>query len=266
MIQSENRALIELRSVTVVVDGATTLGPLSWQIEPDQRWVVLGPNGSGKSTLLRLCSLAQHPTAGSVHVFGKQLGRVDIRALKSRIGISSSGLADQLRPRLTAEEIVRCGKFAALEPWWHSYDEADSERARRLLADVGLAEFGPRSFATLSSGERQRTLLARSLMAEPDVVVLDEPTAGLDFSGRETLLAALDSVAAAGGPPVLLVTHHVEDIPASTTHLLALDAGKVRAAGPIGEVLTSALLGELFRMDVTLKQHGSRWSARAGHA
>jgi iron complex transport system ATP-binding protein len=256
--------VIDLQSITVVLDGNKLLGPLSWQVEHDQRWVVIGPNGGGKSTLLRVASLALHPTDGVVRVLGHQLGAVDIRQLRSRIGVSSASLVDQLRGRLTAAEVVKCGRFAALEPWWHTYSPADEARAEALLALVGLDGYGPRTFATLSSGERQRAMLARTLMPEPDVLLLDEPTAGLDLGGRESLVAALDAIAADDdGPATVFVTHHVEDIPPTTTHLLAVADGTALAAGPIGEVLSAALLSELFDVEVSLTRNGGRWSAKA---
>lgn len=257
------QAVIELTDVAVVHEGHKLVGPLSWQIERDQHWVVVGPNGGGKSTLMRVASLAQHPSQGSVRLLGNELGKVDIRHLRSRIGVSSASLVDQLRGRLTAAEIVKCGLYAALEPWWHTYTDADESRACELLAQIGLEGYGPRTFATLSSGERQRALLARTLMADPDVLMLDEPTAGLDLGGRESLVAALDSIASSNGPATVFVTHHVEDIPTSTTHLLAIADGQQLAAGPIDEVLSAELLSEMFGIPVSLKRHQGRFSARA---
>ncbi|MEM7271694.1 MAG: ATP-binding cassette domain-containing protein [Actinomycetota bacterium] len=254
--------LIELEGVVVVLDGNKLLGPVSFRVDPDQRWVVLGPNGGGKSTLMRIAGLALHPTDGVVRVLGQQLGKVDIRDLRARVGVSSAALVDQLRGRLTAEEIVRCGRFAALEPWWHTYRPEDTDRAELLLRQVGLDGYGARTFATLSSGERQRTLLARTLMAEPEVLILDEPTAGLDLGGREALVDALDGLAA-GGPSSIFVTHHVEDIPRRTTHLLAIADGQAVASGPIEDVLTAGLLSELFGLAIDLDRRDGRWSARA---
>jgi iron complex transport system ATP-binding protein len=255
--------VVELVAVDVTIEGQAILAGVDWAVRPGQHWAVIGPNGGGKSTVLRVAGLALHPSRGTVSVLGHQLGRVDVRPLRARIGTSSAALADQLRGSLSAEEIVRCGRFGALEPWWHRYQPADSERAGELLAQVGLAGHGHRSFATLSSGERQRTLLARTLMADPEVLLLDEPTAGLDFGGREELVAALEVLAAdPGGPPSVLVTHHVEDIPATATHLLAIAAGKVVAAGPIGETLTAGLLSDLYALPVRLDRVGRRWTAR----
>lgn len=256
--------VVDLADVAVIMDGRKILGPLSWRIQADEHWVVLGPNGGGKSTLLRIASLAQHPSDGVVRVLGHELGKVDIRHLRARIGVSSASLVDQLRGRLTAEEIVRCGLYAALEPWWHQYRPEDTARAEQLLAQVGLAGYGDRSFATLSSGERQRTLLARTLMSDPDVILLDEPTAGLDLGGRESLVAALDAIADSDGPATVFVTHHVEDIPPSTTHLMAIAEGRPAAMGPVDEVLSASLLSEIFELPVSLSNRNGRWSARAG--
>ena len=262
--QSEFEPVLELIEIGVTIDGQTVLDSISWTIRPGEHWVVLGPNGGGKSTLLRVAGLGLHPSRGTVRVLGQELGRVDIRPLKARLGVASAALVDQLRGRLTAEEIVRCGRFAALEPWWHTYTEADTARAELLLAQVGLKDYGARTFATLSSGERQRVLLARALMPEPALVLLDEPTAGLDFGGREELVAALEGLATdPGAPPSVLVTHRVEDIPASTSHLLAVASGRVLAAGPIGPTLDGAMMSDLFGLTVAVERHGGRWSARA---
>lgn len=254
--------VLDLHDITVEIDGRTVLDGIDWRIEPGQNWVVLGPNGGGKSTLLDVASLGRHPTAGSVTVLGHRLGRVDIRPLRARIGLSSAALAGRLRDRLTAGEVVRCGRYGALEPWWHTYTDADHARASELLARVQLGGFDDRTFGTLSSGERQRVLLARAMVNDPDIVLLDEPTAGLDMGGRESLVAALESIARGGGPSTVLVTHHVEDIPATTTHLLAVAGGRSLAAGPIAEVLTPAVLETLFGLPVELSEDGGRWSAR----
>ncbi|MGF1598258.1 MAG: ABC transporter ATP-binding protein [Acidimicrobiales bacterium] len=256
--------VLDLRNVSVTIDGRPVLHDLSWTVRPGEHWVVVGPNGGGKSTLLRVASLQLHPSTGSITILGHELGRIDIRPLRARIGISAASLTDQLRGRLTAEEIVRCGLHGALEPWWHRYAEADTARAEALLARVGLGGYGPRRFATLSSGERQRVLLARTLMPEPDLVLLDEPTAGLDFGGREELVAALDAIAAdPSAGPTVLVTHRVEDIPGSATHLLAVAGGRVVAAGEIGSTLTAEVLGRTFGLVVRLDRVDGRWAASA---
>jgi iron complex transport system ATP-binding protein len=256
------KPLLSLTDVVVVIDGRTILKRCSWTIESGQHWVVVGPNGSGKSTLVRLAGLQLHPSSGRVEVLGSELGRVDIRPLKALVGLTSAGLAADLRGRLTAEEVVRCGRTGALEPWWHTYSAADTAAALRALERVGLVGFDNRSFGTLSSGERQRVLMARALVNDPELLLLDEPTAGLDLTGREELVATLMSLATSG-PSTVLVTHHVEDIPPTTTHVLTIRDGVVLACGPIGRTLTADVMSEAFAMRVELSSTNGRYTARA---
>lgn len=254
---------LELIDVSRTIDGRVVLHDVSLTVADDEHWVVIGPNGGGKSTLLRIAGLQLHPTSGRVIVLGVELGTADIRTLRSSVGITSAALVDQLRGSLTGEEVVRCGRFGALEPWWHDYEPADTDRAIELLHVVGVPHAVEQAFATLSSGERQRVLIARTLMADPAVLLLDEPTAGLDFVGREQLVASLDALAALGSPATVFVTHHLEDVPPTTTHLMAIADGTAVAAGPIDDVLDEELLGSLFGMPVRLTRQGSRWSATA---
>ena len=256
--------VLHLDGVGVTIDGVEVLRDVSLSVRRDEHWALIGPNGGGKSTIVRVAALALHPSVGSVRVLGQLLGRIDIRPLRGRIGLSSSSLVDQLRGSLTCEEIVRCGRFGALEPWWHTYDDADTMRAESLLAQLGLDGYRRRTFATLSSGERQRALLARTLMPRPDLLLLDEPTAGLDFAGREELVIALQRMAVdPEAPPSILVTHRVEDLPATTTHVAAVRDGRLVASGPIEPTLTGELLSDLFGLQVELTRHANRWSARA---
>ncbi|MEZ5379843.1 MAG: ATP-binding cassette domain-containing protein [Acidimicrobiales bacterium] len=255
---------MEFIDVSVVIGGNTIIDHLDLVIGADDHWVVLGPNGGGKSTLVRLAALQQHPSSGTLRLLGHELGRIDIRPLRSRIGITSAGSAERIRGELECGVVVMCGRDGVFEPWWHTYGPSDAERASRLLAQVGLDDFDTRPFATLSSGERQRALLARSLMADPSILLLDEPTSGLDFGGRERLVEALRTIADdPDGPATMLVVHHAEDIPPGTTHVLGLGAHGVVAQGPIESVLTSELMSELYGLDVTLTQIGERYSASA---
>lgn len=255
---------LDLRAVSLVRDERRILDGIDWTVLPQQRWVVLGRNGSGKTSLVRIASLYLHPSAGEVRVLGELLGRTDVRRLRARIGLASSSLAAQLRRELTALDVVMTAKHAALEPWWHHYDDDDRAAARRALARMGIGAFADRAVGTLSSGEQQRVLLARSLMGDPGLVLLDEPTAGLDLGGREQLVHALAQLAHdPAAPALVLVTHHVDEIPPGFTHVLLLADGGVLAAGPIDETLTSASLSACFGVPLTLERRGRRWSAWA---
>jgi iron complex transport system ATP-binding protein len=224
-------------------DGVAVLRDVEWTVERGQRWVVLGPNGSGKTSLLQLASGYAHPSRGTVDVLGARLGRVDVRALRARLALTSAAVANMLRPGVTAVEVVMAGKHAALETWWHDYDDHDRRRARALLADAGFSEIAERRWARISEGERQQVLLARALMGDPELVLLDEPNAGLDLAARERLLARLTTLAAdTKVPTMVLVTHHVEEIPPGFGHVLLLREGRVVAAGAIEDTLTESSL------------------------
>jgi iron complex transport system ATP-binding protein len=256
---------LELVDVGLVRDGRSVLCDITWSVEPAERWIVLGPNGSGKTSLMRIASLYLHPSSGTVTVLGERLGRTDVRQLRRRIGVASAGFTDLLRPGVTAIDVVMTAKYAALEPWWHEYDDGDRSRACNLLERGGIGYLAEQAFGTLSSGERQRVLLARTLMTDPGLLLLDEPTAGLDVGGREQLVATLDALARdKGTPPTVLVTHHVEEIPPHFTHALLLRDGRVLASGAIDEVLDGPTLSACFGLDLTLtRDPGGRWSARS---
>lgn len=256
--------VVDLDGVVIVRDGRTLLDHVDWRIEAGERWVVLGPNGSGKTTLLRVASLWLHPTGGSVRVFGGVLGRMDVRSVRRRIGVVSAALADQLRPDLRVQDLVMAGRQGALETWWHTYDEADQAAAVDALDRAGVAHLRDRTFATLSSGERQRVLLARTLVADPGLLLLDEPFAGLDLGAREDLLSRLTGLAQDPAlAPTVLVTHHVEEIPPGFTHALLLREGRVVASGELTSTLTGASLEATFGVHVALRHDGDRWTARA---
>lgn len=256
--------MLAMSGVGFTRDGRRLLEGIDWTVAPDQHWIVLGANGSGKTSLVRIAALYEHPSRGELRVLGERLGATDVRGLRRRVALVSSAMADLVRPRLSAAQVVVCAKYAALEPWWHDYEEADHERARALLADQGVGPVADRPWQTLSSGERQRVLLARALMAAPGLVLLDEPTAGLDLGGREELVDRLDLLAATtGSAPMVLVTHHVEEIPPSFTHLLALRDGRVIAQGPIRPTLTADVLGDCYGTAFTMERHeDGRYSAR----
>lgn len=256
---------LELSGVGLLRGSQRILAGIDWTVERGQRWVVLGRNGSGKSSLVRIGSMYLHPSEGLVRLLGHELGRADVRALRRRVGLASTGMADMLRADLTPLDVVMTAKHAALEPWWHTYDEADRTRALDCLSRLGVDRFAERSFVSLSTGERQRVLLARTLMPEPGIVFLDEPTAGLDLAGREDLVSALGDLAAdRDAPATVLVTHHVEEIPAGFTHLLLIADGRVQRSGTIEQVLSAEELSHCFGTALELEHRHGRWWAWSG--
>jgi iron complex transport system ATP-binding protein len=259
--------LSALRFVDVDLHRLATpvLSGINWRVGPSDRWVVLGPNGSGKTTLVQMASGYLHPTRGSVEVLGHQLGSVDVRALRQRIAIVSAGVSRMIVPNLAAREVVVSASRGALEPWWHTYSEVEWGRADTLLAAAGFEHVAGRPFGVLSEGERQQVMLARALMSEPQLLLLDEPCAGLDMGGRERLLSRLALVAKdAAAPPIVLVTHHVEEIPEGFTHVLLLRGGRAIIAGPIGSALSADNLSACFGLPLELKRDDHRWTSRAG--
>jgi len=256
--------VLRLEGIHRQVDGNHILRGIDWRVDRGQHWVILGPNGSGKTTLIRIASMWLHPTAGTVTVLGQELGRTDVRTLRRRIGFASAAMAEMLRPDLRVIDVVMTAENAALEPWWHIYDDESHTRAHLALQRLGLNEMADRRFGTLSSGERQRVLLARALSIDPGLILLDEPTAALDLAGRERLMTTLADLASDTEiPPIVLVTHHVEEIPAGFTHALMMRGGMAMASGPLDEVLTSANLSDCFGLPLSLERRRDRWLAWA---
>jgi iron complex transport system ATP-binding protein len=239
------------------------LHEIDWVVGPGERWVMLGPNGSGKTTLFELASGYLHPTRGRVHILGHQLGHVDVRDLREHIGLVSTAVAKKLVPGITATDVVVSALHGALEPWWHTYSEAERFRARSLLVEAGFESIVDRNFGVLSDGERQHVLLARALISEPALLLLDEPAAGLDVGGREHLVATLGALARdPASPPAVMITHHVEEIPVGFTHVLLLRQGRVVAAGPLHETLTARNLSDAFGLPLVLEGTDGRWHSR----
>ncbi len=257
-------APLRLRGVAVVRDGFAILDGIDWDIAPGERWVVLGPNGSGKTTLLRVAGMRLLPTRGTVEVLGETYGRSDARAVRRRVAFVSQAILRGLRPTLPAHDVVLTGRDAALETWWQRYDEHDHRRARQLLEAAGLGQVSERPFGVLSEGERQQILLARALMADPELLLLDEPAAGLDLGARERLVMHLTALTAdPSTPPLVLVTHHVEEIPDGITHAALVRDGRLVATGPVADVLTTAAVSFCFGIPVTVQNDNGRWTARA---
>ena len=259
-----DRPAVSLRAVTVRREGVPVLDGIDWQVEREERWVVLGPNGSGKTTMLQVAGARLWPTSGRVEVLGAELGHVDVRTLRPRVALVSGAVTRQLRTDVTAREVVASGRYGALETWWHTYGAADWEKADRLLAQGGVGEIAERSFGVISEGERQQVLLARALMSDPELLLLDEPFAGLDLGARERLLLRLRSLAAdSGSPPVVLVTHHCEEIPPGFTHGGLMRGGRLIAAGRLEDVITSQHVSACFDVPVDVGCSEGRWWSRA---
>ncbi|WP_218566689.1 ABC transporter ATP-binding protein [Vallicoccus soli] len=259
--------VLDLDGVSVVRGSTTLLDRVSWTVREGERWVVLGPNGAGKTTLLQLAAAQLHPTSGTAHVLGEQLGLVDVFELRPRIGLSSAALAERLPRQERVRDVVLTASYAVVGRWREAYDAVDEARADELLAALGVAHLAARLFGTLSEGERKRVQIARALMADPELMLLDEPAGGLDLGGREDLVRRLGALAAdPAAPAMVLVTHHVEEVPPGTTHALLLRSGRVLAAGPVGEVLTAQALGACFGLPLVLDRADGRWAARAAVA
>ncbi len=249
----ESTAALCVSDIVVQRDGTLIIDNISLRVESDQRWVILGANGSGKTTLMRIMALYDHPTSGTVQVLGQRLGQTDVRELRRSVGYASAALAVQLRPDLSAHDVVRTARHAALEPWWHRYSEADDARADECLASMHVAQLRDRRFGSLSSGEQQRVLLARTLMNNPAVILLDEPSARLDLGGREELVSTLAALAQRDdAPPFVMVTHHVDEIPPGVTHIAMLRGGRLHTSGTIDDALTGEALSDCFGLELHL--------------
>jgi len=242
----------------VLLDGVTI------QIDEGERWVVIGPNGAGKTTLLAVLSTQLYPSAGTVSLLGETLGKVDVFGLRPRIGIASPSVGTRVPGHEPVRDAVVSAAYGILGRWREAYDEMDIDQANRLLDEWQVGHLADRSFGTLSDGERKRVEIARALMTDPELLLLDEPGAGLDLAGREGLVRSLTRLCLdPASPTIVLVTHHLEEIPQGITHALLLNHGRVVAAGPISMTLTSANLTEAYEMPLTVLDEGGRWSARS---
>jgi len=257
-------AVVDLAGVSIVRGGATLLDDVDWSVDESERWVVVGPNGAGKTTLLQLLAAQIHPSAGVAGLLGEVLGTVDVFELRPRIGLTSAALAERIPRGESVHDVVVSASYAVLGRWREEYDALDHARADELLDHLGIAGLAGRTFGTLSEGERKRVQIARALMTDPELLLLDEPAAGLDLAGRESLVRTLSDLAQDPyAPASVLVTHHVEEIPAGVTHALLLQRGRVVAAGPLRETLTGENLTATFGLPLTLTETDGRWAARA---
>ena len=255
--------LIDFARVSLRRGGKTLVGPLDWAVELDERWVVIGPNGAGKTSLLRIAAAVDHPSSGTALVLGERLGRTDMAELRSRVGLSSSALSQRVPDDEVVRDLVISAGYAVLGRWRETYEDVDYEQAVDMLESVGAEHLAMRTYGTLSEGERKRVLIARSLMTDPELLLLDEPAAGLDLGGREELVARLADLAAdPDAPAIVLVTHHVEEIPPGFSHCLLLSEGAVVASGLLTDVLTSENLSTAFGQSIALEMVDGRYFAR----
>jgi iron complex transport system ATP-binding protein len=257
-------AVLQFVDVTVRRGRATLLDKINWTVEEDERWAVLGPNGAGKTTLLQIAAANLHPTSGEAYVFGERLGRVDVFELRPRIGLASAALAERIPGGELVRDVVVSAGYSVLGRWREAYGRMDVRRAAGLLDRAGVGGFAGRTFGTLSQGEKARVQIARALMTDPELLLLDEPAAGMDLGGREDLLRRLTRFAEdPDAPASVLVSHHVEELPPGITHALLLRDGAVVASGLAHEVLTDEPLSETFGLKLTVERSNGRWFARA---
>lgn len=257
-------AVVQLAGVGVRRGTTQILEDVDWEVDEGQRWVLVGPNGAGKTTILQIVGAQLHPTTGLVEILDEIIGAVDVFELRPRIGVCSSALAHRIPASETVRNIVVSAAWAVIGRWRESYDPMDLARADELIAQMGLAGMAERTYGTLSEGERKRVEIARALMTDPELLLMDEPAAGLDLAGREQLVAVMSQICAdPSAPATVLVTHHLEEIPAGITHALVLDGGRVAASGPVDQVLTSEILSEAFGLPLEVTTSNGRWSAVA---
>lgn len=255
--------VLDFQDVTYTRDKHDILSHLSWSVDSSQRWVILGPNGAGKTTLLRLAAVHDHASYGAISVLGERVGRTDLFELRNRIGFASSAQARRIPDNETVLDAVVTAAHGVEGRWNEEYESLDIRRAERVLEEWRLLEFRDHRFGTLSDGERKRVLIARAVMTDPELLLLDEPAANLDVGAREQLLALLDGYAASpSSPAMIMVTHHVEEIPTGFTHVLLLKGGEIVAAGPVDDVMTSEYLSATFGVQLSVTKEGSRFAAR----
>ncbi len=256
-------AVLEFSDVSVRRGGSLLLDRVTWVVREGERWVVLGPNGAGKTTLLQVAAAQLHPTGGAAGVLGELIGAVDVFELRPRIGLTSAALAERVPRHELVRDVVISAAYGVVGRWNEDYDHHDHRRAEDLLVEVGVQHLADRTFGTLSEGERKRVQVARALMTDPELLLLDEPAAGLDLGGREDLVSTLSTLAYdPDSPATVLVSHHVEEIPPGFTHALLLRQGKVVAEGPVVDVLTEGSLSAAFGMPLVLTQQDGRYAAR----
>ncbi len=253
----------QLEDVSIIRSGVTLLSAITLSIAENQRWVILGANGAGKTTLLQVLAAQIHPSRGRATLLGERLGAVDVFELRPRIGVSSAALADHLPKGESVADVVISAAYGVTGRWREHYAETDRRRAQQLMWQLRVEHLADRTFGTLSEGERKRVQIARALMTDPEMLLLDEPAAGLDLSGREALVGTLGEICLnPTAPTTVLVTHHLEEIPLGITHALLLKQGRMVAAGPLARTLSSELVSYTFDLPMEISTIDGRWSAR----
>nr|WP_222867334.1 ABC transporter ATP-binding protein [Corynebacterium sp. LK24] len=255
--------LIDFRDVHLIRGGRTLVGPVDWQVELDERWVIMGPNGAGKTSLMRIAAAEEFPSSGVAHVMGEQIGRTDMRDLRTMIGLTSSSIAHRIPNDEKVADLVISASYSVLGRWRETYEEMDFEQLSEILERMGAEHLADRTWGTLSEGERKRVLIARAMMVNPELLLLDEPGAGLDLGGREDLVGYLGELALdPAAPAMVMITHHPEEIPYGFTHAMLLDEGNVIAQGLIDDVLTSENLTKAFHQEIVVDRIDDRYFAR----
>jgi iron complex transport system ATP-binding protein len=255
--------LIDFRDVSLRRDGNLLVGPVTWSVELDERWVIIGSNGAGKTSLLRIAAALEHPSSGVAYVLGERMGRVDTSELRSRVGLSSSALAQRIPGDEVVRDLVVSAGYAVLGRWRERYQDVDYDRAIDMLESLGAEHLADRTYGTLSEGERKRVLIARALMTDPELLLLDEPAAGLDLGGREELVSRLADLATdPDAPALVLVTHHVEEIPPGFSHGMLLSEGRVVVSGLLTDVLTGENLSAAYGQSIAVDMNDGRYFAQ----
>ncbi|UVD99756.1 ABC transporter ATP-binding protein [Corynebacterium amycolatum] len=255
--------LLDFRNVNLIRGGRTLVGPVDWQVELDERWVIMGPNGAGKTSLMRIAAAEEFPSSGVAHVMGEQIGRTDMRDLRTMIGLTSSSIAHRIPNDEKVADLVISASYSVLGRWRETYEEMDFEQLSEILERMGAEHLADRTWGTLSEGERKRVLIARAMMVNPELLLLDEPGAGLDLGGREDLVGYLGELALdPDAPAMVMITHHPEEIPYGFTHAMLLDEGNVIAQGLIDDVLTSENLTKAFHQEIVVDRIDDRYFAR----
>ncbi len=259
------RTVLNVSNVSVRRGDRIILGPVDFSVSEGERWVILGPNGAGKSTLIKMLATMSFPTTGSIEVLGERLGKVDVFELRPRVGFCSSAMTENIPGDELVRDVVLTAAYAIVGRWNEEYDLWDESRAIALLTTFGVRELGERLFSTLSEGERKRVQIARALMTDPEVLLLDEPAAGLDLGGREDLLRRFAEFSIDSSAPVtIVITHHIEEIPEGTTHALLLKNGLIAVSGPVDQVITSEHISAVFGLPLNVTKDGGRFYARIG--